>query len=133
RLRALRSARRGFGAYRAAGAEPGQPALHDRGPGAHRGDRLPRGHVRARPGRGRRLPVRRRGGFTLVEVAVTILIVGMTMLWLLQGLNSAKMTSAQTRNMKLARDLALMTLGQVASGQFRDDIENGLSGSYAEE
>lgn len=77
--------------------------------------------------------MKRKSGFTLAEVAVTILIVGMGMLWILQGLNSAKMTAAQTRNMKLARDLALMTLGQVASGQFQEDIEDGLSGTYAEE
>jgi prepilin-type N-terminal cleavage/methylation domain-containing protein len=77
--------------------------------------------------------VSRRAGFTLAEVAVTILIVGMGMLWILQGLNAAKMTAAQTRNMKLSRDLALMTLGQVASGQFQEDVENGLSGTYAEE
>jgi len=72
-------------------------------------------------------------GFTLAEVAVTILIVGIGMLMVLQGLNGAKMTAAQTRNVKLSRDLALMTLGQVASGQFQEDIENGLSGTYAEE
>jgi len=72
-------------------------------------------------------------GFTLAEVAVTIVIVGIGMLLVLEGLNVSKMTAAQTRNMKLSRDLALMTLGQVASGQFQEDIENGLSGNYAEE
>jgi len=73
------------------------------------------------------------GGFTLAEVAVTIVIVGIGMLLVLQGLNTAKMTAAHTRNFKLARELALLTLGQVASGQFQEDIENGLVGSYAEE
>jgi len=77
--------------------------------------------------------VKRTGGFTLAEVAVTIVIVGIGMLLVLQGLNTAKMTAAQTRNSKLSRDLALMTLGQVASGQFQEDIENGLTGTYAEE
>ena len=77
--------------------------------------------------------MKRTEGFTLAEVAVTIVIVGIGMLLVLQGLNGAKMTAAQTRNTKLARDLALMTLGQVASGQFQEDIENGLSGTYAEE
>lgn len=72
-------------------------------------------------------------GFTLAEVAVTIVIVGIGMLLVLQGLNTAKMTAAQTRNIKLSRDLALMTLGQVSSGLFQEDIENGLSGTYAEE
>ena len=72
-------------------------------------------------------------GFTLAEVAVTIVIVGIGMLLVLQGLNTAKMTAAQTRNLKLSRDLALLTLGQIASGQFQEDIENGLTGTYAEE
>jgi hypothetical protein len=64
---------------------------------------------------------------------VTILIVGIGMLLVLEGLNTAKMTAAHTRNLKLSRELALLTLGQIASGQFQDDIENGLQGSYAEE
>jgi prepilin-type N-terminal cleavage/methylation domain-containing protein len=75
----------------------------------------------------------RRAGFTLAEVAVTIVIVGIGMLLVLQSLNTAKMTAAHTRNYKLSRELALLTLGQIASGEFREDIENGLVGSYAEE
>lgn len=76
---------------------------------------------------------RRRHGFTLAEVAVAIVIVGMGLLWILEGLNLAKLTAAHTRNYKLARDLALVTLGQVESGQFQDDIDRGLVGNYAEE
>jgi prepilin-type N-terminal cleavage/methylation domain-containing protein len=74
-----------------------------------------------------------RAGFTLAEVAVTIVIVGIGMLLVLQGLNTAKMTAAHTRNYKLSRELALLTLGQIASGEFREDVEDGLVGSYAEE
>ncbi len=74
-----------------------------------------------------------RGGFTLAEVAVTIVIVGIGMLWVLQGLNTAKMSAVQTKNLKLSRELALLTLGQIASGQYQDDIQNGLHGTYAEE
>jgi prepilin-type N-terminal cleavage/methylation domain-containing protein len=74
-----------------------------------------------------------RRGFTLAEVAVTIVIVGISMLLVLQGLNTAKMSAAQTRNLKLSRELALITLGQIASGQFQDEIQKGLQGSYAEE
>jgi prepilin-type N-terminal cleavage/methylation domain-containing protein len=74
-----------------------------------------------------------RGGFTLAEVAVTIVIVAIGMLLVLQGLNTAKMSAAQTKNLKLSRELALLTLGQIASGQFQDDIQNGLHGTYAEE
>lgn len=76
---------------------------------------------------------RRSAGFTLAEVAVAIVIVGMGLLWILEGLNLAKLTAAHTRNYKLARDLALVTLGQIESGQFQDDIERGLVGNYAEE
>jgi prepilin-type N-terminal cleavage/methylation domain-containing protein len=75
----------------------------------------------------------KRGGFTLAEVAVTIVIVGIGMLLVLQGLNTAKMSAAETKNMKLSRELALRTLGLISSGQFQDEIQNGLHGSYAEE
>jgi len=74
-----------------------------------------------------------RSGFTLAEVAVTIVIVGIGLVMVLQGLNTAKISAANTRNTKLARELALLTLGQVESGLFQDDIENGLNGTYAEE
>ncbi|MBK7876572.1 MAG: prepilin-type N-terminal cleavage/methylation domain-containing protein [Planctomycetes bacterium] len=76
---------------------------------------------------------RRRGGFTLAEVAVAIVIVGMGLIWILEGLNGAKLTAAHTRNYKLARDLALVTLGQIESGEFREDISRGLVGTYEEE
>ena len=75
----------------------------------------------------------RRAGFTLAEVAVTIVIMGIGLLLVLQGLNTAKLTAAHTRNYKLARELALLTIGQIESGLFQDDIENGLQGSYADE
>jgi prepilin-type N-terminal cleavage/methylation domain-containing protein len=75
----------------------------------------------------------RRAGFTLAEVAVTIVIVGIGLVLVLQGLNTAKITAAQTRNLKLARELGLFTLGQIESGLPRDEIESGMQGSYAEE
>ncbi len=74
-----------------------------------------------------------KGGFTLAEVAVTIVIVGIGMLLVLQGLNTAKMSAVQTKNLKLSRELALFTLGQIASGLYQDEIEKGLHGSYAQE
>jgi prepilin-type N-terminal cleavage/methylation domain-containing protein len=74
-----------------------------------------------------------RAGFTLAEVAVTIVIVGIGLILVLQGLNTAKMTAAQTRNVKLSRGLALLTLGQIESGLYQDEIENGLTGTYADE
>jgi prepilin-type N-terminal cleavage/methylation domain-containing protein len=79
------------------------------------------------------LRTRARRGFTLAEVMVTILIVGIGLLLILQGLNTSKLMAAHTRNLKLSRELALITLGQIASGEFQDDIANGLQGTYAEE
>lgn len=76
---------------------------------------------------------RARSGFTLAEVAVTIVIVGIALVLVLQGLNTSKITAAHTRNQKLARELGLFTLGQIESGLLRDDIETGMSGNYAEE
>ena len=72
-------------------------------------------------------------GFTLAEVAVTIVIVGIGLVLVLQGLNTAKLTAAQTRNQKLARELGLYTLGQVESGVYRDDVSEGLRGDYSQE
>lgn len=75
------------------------------------------------------------GGFTLAEVAVTIVIVGLALVIMLQGLNTAKVTAAHTRNSKLASELARLTLGRVASGMFQEDIDTDayLAGSYADE
>ena len=80
------------------------------------------------------LPRGRRGGFTLAEVAVTLVIVGITLLWVLEGMNRARMTAAHTHNVKIASELALQTLGQVEAGLFWEEIdEHGISGNYAEE
>jgi hypothetical protein len=75
----------------------------------------------------------RRAAFTLAEVAVTIALVGLALVWMLQALNTAKLTAAQTRNLKLARDLGLYTLGQIEAGLYVEDVTNDrLEGSYAE-
>ena len=75
-----------------------------------------------------------RHGFTLAEVAVTIALMGMALVYMMQGLNAAKMTAAHTRNLKLSKELALLTLGRVQSGVYEDEIENDrLEGTYAEE
>ncbi len=75
----------------------------------------------------------RESGFTLAEVAVTIVIVGTMLIYLLQGLNGTKLLAAHTRNTKLARELALVKLGQIGSGIFQEDIDRGLNGSFADE
>ena len=48
-----------------------------------------------------------RAGFTLAEVAVTLLIVGLILVLMLEGLNGAKITAAHTRNLRLAQDLGI--------------------------
>jgi hypothetical protein len=76
----------------------------------------------------------RRAAFTLAEVAVTIVIVGITLIMVLQGLNKAKLSAAQTRNLKLARELALATLGRIESGVYWEDVDDDrIEGTYAEE
>jgi uncharacterized membrane protein YgcG len=83
--------------------------------------------------------VRRRGraaaGFTLAEVAVTVVIVGMALTLLVQGLNKAKIDAAQTRNLKLARELGLYKLGEVESGIYMEDIDSDstLADTFAEQ
>jgi prepilin-type N-terminal cleavage/methylation domain-containing protein len=76
----------------------------------------------------------KRGGFTLAEVAVTLVIVGITLLWVLEGMNRAKMTAAHTHNVKIAEELAMQTLSEIEAGLFWEDIdEHGIDGNYAEE
>jgi len=78
--------------------------------------------------------LRRRGGFTLAEVAVTIALVGIALSWLLQALNAAKYTAANARNIKLARELSLLTLGQIESGLFTKELDNDkFDGNYSNE
>jgi len=80
---------------------------------------------------------RRRRGFTLAEVAVTLVIVGIGTTLVLQGIITAKMSAAHTHHRKVARGLALLTLGQLESGLFWEELDGGdgdvLSGTYADE
>lgn len=74
-----------------------------------------------------------RAGFTLAEVAVTLVIVGIGLLFVLQGLSTSKFTAAQTLNRKIARELALSTLGEIQAGLYREDLEDDrLIGNYGE-
>lgn len=74
-------------------------------------------------------------GFTLAEVAVTIAIVGFMLTMLAQGLHGAKFQAAYTRNYKVARELAVVTLGELASGVYSNELEGDdrLEGTYADE
>jgi prepilin-type N-terminal cleavage/methylation domain-containing protein len=78
--------------------------------------------------------VSRRAGFTLAEVAVTILIVSIGLVLVLQGLSGAKMLAAETHYRKIARELGQLTLGQVEAGLFWEELHVGgdiLTGTYA--
>jgi prepilin-type N-terminal cleavage/methylation domain-containing protein len=92
----------------------------------------PRAHG-PRSARARRAP-RGRGGFTLAEVAVTIVIVGIALTMIAQGLHKSKFEAAHTRNLKVARELALTTLGEIAGGVYAEDLEGDdrLDGTYAD-
>ena len=78
---------------------------------------------------------RRRGGFTLAEVAVTLVVVGVSLVSVIQVLNIAKLETADTRNHKLANELARLTLGRVEAGLFQDEFSSTeyLDGSFDEE
>lgn len=76
---------------------------------------------------------RARSGFTLVEIAVTIVIVGIGLTLVLQALNTATTQAGQTRNMKVARDLGLLTIGRISAGLYRDDIRDRFYGTFGEE
>jgi prepilin-type N-terminal cleavage/methylation domain-containing protein len=73
-------------------------------------------------------------GFTLAEVAVTIVIVGVALVYVLQSLSASKFTAANTRNLKLAKELATYTLGQIECGRYWEETGAGrFEGSYADE
>jgi prepilin-type N-terminal cleavage/methylation domain-containing protein len=78
-----------------------------------------------------------RAGFTLAEVMVTLLIVSFGLLLITQGLTRARFSAAETHYRKVARELALLTLGRLESGLFWEELDGGdgdvLTGTYAEE
>ncbi|MCZ6597416.1 MAG: hypothetical protein O7B99_07255 [Planctomycetota bacterium] len=74
-----------------------------------------------------------REGFTLAEAAVTIAIVAITLTTVMQVLQGTKLTAAHTYNIKVARELALLTLGDIQQGLWWDDIETLRTGSYADQ
>ncbi|MEZ6004407.1 MAG: type II secretion system protein [Planctomycetota bacterium] len=76
---------------------------------------------------------RARSGFTLIEAAITIAIVGLAVTYTLQALTSAQTTAAYSHDLKLAREMGLRTLGQAATGQFEHEYGQLLTGNYPED
>ncbi len=86
-----------------------------------------------------RPPRRARAGFTLAEVAVTLMIVSLAIVTILQGLTTVKHSAAETHHRKVAMELGMLTLGRLEAGLYREDLEASgsrgdvLAGTYAEE
>ena len=75
---------------------------------------------------------RPQSGFTLAEIAITIALVALTLSVMLQVLQGSQLTTAHTRDTRIARDLALRTLAEVETGRRWDDIEQLHGGTYAD-
>lgn len=73
------------------------------------------------------------GGFTLAELAVTLVIVAIGLTLVLQGVNTAITSAGHTHNSRVANGLALLTLGEIRSGLYWEDMDERLFGTYAEE
>lgn len=83
----------------------------------------------------RSLGDRRASGFTLAEIAITLLIVGFTLLMVLEGLETAKLGAAHSHNRKVAMGLAQGTIANVEAGRYWEDLEGvkgTLEGNYAD-
>ena len=78
------------------------------------------------------LGARKRAGFTLVEAAITLAIVALVLVTILQGMEGAKLTAHHTRQKKTAYELGVGLLGEVTAGLWREELESGMSGNFAE-
>jgi hypothetical protein len=72
-----------------------------------------------------------RSGFTLAEAAITIAIVGIGLAFSVQALNGAAQTAAHTQRMKIARELGVEHLGEIAAGLWWDELESTRTGDEA--
>ena len=72
-------------------------------------------------------------GFTLVEAALTLAIVALVLVTVLQGMEGAKLSAYQTRQKKTAYELAQAMLGEITVGLWRDELESGMNGNFAEQ
>ena len=75
---------------------------------------------------------RRSEGFTLVEAAITLAIVALVLVTVLQGMEGAKLSAHHTRQRKTAYELGVGLLGEVTVGLWREELESGMTGNFAE-
>lgn len=83
------------------------------------------------PRRPRRGPASR-GGFTLAEAAVTIAIMAMVLLMVVQGLQGAEQAAYYTKMKKTSYELAVGLLGEVQAGLYREELDDGMNGNFAD-
>ncbi|MEL6431999.1 MAG: type II secretion system protein [Planctomycetota bacterium] len=72
-------------------------------------------------------------GFTLAEAAVTIALVSIVLLMVVQGLQSAKRSAYYTKQRKTAYELAVGLLGEVKAGLYREELDSGMRGNFADQ
>ena len=75
----------------------------------------------------------KRSGFTLAEVAVTIVIVGILLVVSVQALNNSLAQASHTRNINIARELAMLSLARLEAGLFIDELEDHMEGDYSDD
>lgn len=71
-------------------------------------------------------------GFTLVEAAITLAIVALVLVTVLQGMEGAKLSAYHTRQKKVAYELAQGMVGEITVGLWREELESGMTGNFAE-
>jgi len=76
---------------------------------------------------------RARAAFTLVEVAVAILIVGIALTMVLQSLNMSKVRAKQTQNLKAARQIGAQLMAEVSVGKYREKMDSYYTNTYEED
>lgn len=72
------------------------------------------------------------GGFTLAEAAVTIAIVALMLIYVLQGLEGAKLAAFYTKQRKTAYELGVGLLGEIKAGLYREELESGDTGDFSD-
>ena len=78
-------------------------------------------------------PFTRNQGFTLAEIMVVVLIVGATLVTSVLSLTNSMGQAAHTRDIKIARELGLLKLGQFSSALYSEDIEDHMAGDFSEQ